>query len=65
VRRLHDIGKSGGYIFINLIPVIGRIWYIVIVGIAGEFGSNQYGLDPKGDPFDDIDDIDDIGTLEE
>nr|WP_321247474.1 DUF805 domain-containing protein [uncultured Psychroserpens sp.] len=59
VRRLHDIGKSGGYIFINLIPIIGRIWYIVLVATEGEYGANYYGPDPKGDPFDEIDDIGD------
>ena len=62
VRRLHDTGKSGGYIFINLIPIIGRIWYIVLVATEGEFGPNQYGPDPKGDDFDEIDDI---GRLEQ
>nr|WP_321224745.1 DUF805 domain-containing protein [uncultured Psychroserpens sp.] len=62
VRRLHDVGKSGGYIFINLIPVIGRIWYIVLVATEGEFGVNNYGPDPK---LDYSEDIDEIGRLEE
>ncbi|MFD2915710.1 DUF805 domain-containing protein [Psychroserpens luteus] len=62
VRRLHDIGKSGTYIFINFIPVIGRIWYIVLVATEGEYGLNNYGPDPKGEAFDEIDDI---GQLEE
>ena len=62
VRRLHDIGKSGGYVFINLIPIIGRIWYIVLVATEGEYGSNNYGPDPKGEDFDEIDDI---GYIEE
>lgn len=62
VRRLHDIGKSGTYIFINFIPVIGRIWYIVLVATEGEFGINNYGPDPK---LDYSDDIDEIGRLEE
>jgi len=62
VRRLHDTGKSGGYIFINLIPIIGRIWYVVLVATEGEFGPNQYGPDPKGEGFDEIDDI---GRLEQ
>lgn len=62
VRRLHDIGKSGGYVFINLIPVIGRIWYIVLVATEGEFGANNYGPDPK---LDYSDDIDEIGRIEE
>ncbi|WP_040278917.1 DUF805 domain-containing protein [Psychroserpens damuponensis] len=62
VRRMHDIGKSGGYVFINLIPVIGRIWYIILVATEGEFGANNYGPDPK---LDYSDDIDDIGRIDE
>ena len=62
VRRLHDIGKSGDYIFVNLIPIIGRIWYIVLVATEGEYGVNYYGPDPKGEGFDEIDDI---GSIEE
>lgn len=30
IRRMHDIGKSGWWILISLIPVIGTIWYIVL-----------------------------------
>ncbi|WP_298899991.1 DUF805 domain-containing protein [uncultured Psychroserpens sp.] len=62
VRRMHDIGKSGGYIFINFIPIIGRIWYIVLVATEGDSGDNYYGPDPKKDDFDEIDDI---GQLDE
>ncbi len=57
VRRLHDIGKSGAYIFINFIPIIGRIWYMVLMATEGEIGPNKYGTDPKRDGFEDIDDI--------
>ncbi len=59
VRRLHDTGKSGGYIFINLIPIVGRIWYLVLMCSAGDYGSNQYGPDPKNPEI--HDEIDDIG----
>ena len=34
VRRLHHVGKSGAFIFIVLIPVIGIIWLLVV--LAGE-----------------------------
>ena len=30
VRRMHDIDKGGGWIFINLLPVIGSIWFLVL-----------------------------------
>ncbi|WP_415190870.1 DUF805 domain-containing protein [Psychroserpens sp.] len=57
VRRLHDIGKSGGYIFPNFIPIISRVWYIVIVATEGEYETNNYGEDPKLDYYDELDDI--------
>ena len=31
VRRLRDMGKKWPWLFINLIPIIGSIWYIVLV----------------------------------
>ena len=30
VRRLHDIGKSGWWLLIALIPIIGTIWLLVL-----------------------------------
>jgi len=31
VRRLHDIGKKGSWIFIAFIPVVGSIWLLVLL----------------------------------
>ena len=31
VRRLRDIGKNWPWLFINLIPIIGSIWFIVLL----------------------------------
>ena len=47
VRRLHDIGKSGWWLLIALIPVIGWIWLIVLLATDGLPGSNEYGTNPK------------------
>ncbi len=47
VRRLHDIDKSGWYVLINLIPIIGFIWFIVLAVKEGTPGTNQYGINPK------------------
>jgi len=47
VRRLHDIGKSGLFILINLIPCIGWIWAIVLACTDSQPGENQYGPNPK------------------
>jgi uncharacterized membrane protein YhaH (DUF805 family) len=47
IRRLHDLGKSGWWLFISLIPLVGSIWLIVLMATAGQTGENQYGPDPK------------------
>ena len=47
IRRMHDIGKSGFWILIGLIPIIGWIWAIVLTATPGQPGPNQYGPDPK------------------
>ncbi len=47
VRRLHDIGKSGWWIFVNLTPYIGGIWLLVLTVIDSQPGDNQYGANPK------------------
>lgn len=47
VRRLHDIGKSGWWCFICLIPLIGFIWLIILFCKEGDRGANAYGEDPK------------------
>lgn len=48
VRRLHDVGKSGWFYFIVLIPLIGAIWLLVLFFTEGNQGDNEYGPDPKG-----------------
>jgi len=47
VRRLHDTGRSGWWILIVLIPVLGAIWLIVLLATDGKPGQNQYGINPK------------------
>lgn len=47
VRRLHDIGKSGWWLLISFIPLIGAIWLIILLVKEGNQGSNAYGPDPK------------------
>ncbi|WP_299060993.1 DUF805 domain-containing protein [uncultured Polaribacter sp.] len=48
VRRLHDVGKSGWYYLLILIPIIGWIWLIVLFATEGEHKPNQWGENPKG-----------------
>ena len=47
VRRFHDTGKSGWFILISLIPLIGAIWFIILMVRDSEPGENQYGANPK------------------
>lgn len=42
VRRLHDIGRSGWWILIGLIPVIGTILLIYWYAQPGSDDANQY-----------------------
>lgn len=46
VRRLHDIGKGGGWIFINFVPVIGGIWYFILMLIGSQQWENRFGPKP-------------------
>ncbi len=48
VRRLHDTNRSGWWWLINLIPIVGWIWFFVLVYcLDSQFGENQYGPNPK------------------
>ena len=47
VRRLHDIDRTGWWIFINLIPLIGTIVLLVFAVTDSTPGNNQYGPNPK------------------
>lgn len=42
VRRMHDIGKDGVWVLINLIPLIGFIWFIVLAIQDSEPGPNRF-----------------------
>jgi len=47
-RRLHDIGKSGWWFLITLIPCLGGIIFLVFMLLDSQPGSNAYGPNPKG-----------------
>src|SRR4051794_38300150 len=47
VRRLHDTGRSGWWILVALIPLIGGIVLLVFMVLDSELGANQYGPNPK------------------
>ncbi len=56
VRRLHDVDKSGWFILIAFIPLIGAIWLLVLFCTEGTPGRNQYGVNPK-EGYNEIDEI--------
>ncbi|WP_028746890.1 DUF805 domain-containing protein [Rhizobium mesoamericanum] len=43
VRRLHDIGRSGWWILVGIIPLVGWIVLLVWYLSPGTPGSNEYG----------------------
>ena len=47
-RRMHDIGKSGWWWLIGLVPVVGAIVLIVFACTDSQPGDNAYGPNPKG-----------------
>ena len=42
VRRLHDIGKEGTYIFMGLIPIVG-IFILIAAYCKPSVGDNKWG----------------------
>jgi uncharacterized membrane protein YhaH (DUF805 family) len=47
VRRLHDAGYGGQYIFLVLIPIFGIIVLCSFLIKDGDVGNNKYGTSPK------------------
>ena len=47
IRRLHDTSRSGWWILINLIPLIGAIVFFVFLVSDSTPGSNEWGPNPK------------------
>lgn len=46
IRRMHDLDKSGWWIFIVLVPVVGFLIYLYWVVQRGTVGPNRFGADP-------------------
>jgi uncharacterized membrane protein YhaH (DUF805 family) len=47
VRRMHDVSKSGWYLLMALIPLVGWIFPLIAAIKVGDTGPNSYGPDPK------------------
>jgi uncharacterized membrane protein YhaH (DUF805 family) len=46
IRRLHDVDKSGWWLLISLVPIVGFIVLLYFTVQRGTVGPNQYGEDP-------------------
>ena len=51
VRRLHDTGRSGWWLLIGCIPLLGGLVLLVFFCMDSVSGDNQYGPNPKGVSF--------------
>ena len=47
VRRLHDIGRGGGWIFLGLIPIVGNIILIIWMCLPSQPVTNRFGPVPN------------------
>ena len=43
VRRFHDLGLSGWYVLINLLPLVGRLVVLLFMIRKGNDGPNRFG----------------------
>ena len=47
IERWHDLDKSGWWVLINCIPIVGPLWRLVECGfLEGTVGPNRFGPDP-------------------
>ncbi len=53
IRRLHDTNHSALYYLVSIVPVIGNLWFFILMCTEGTCGKNDYGLDPKEVLYDD------------
>ena len=46
-KRLHDIGTSGWSMLFLGLPIVGWIFFLVLLFLPGKPGPNKYGVDPR------------------
>jgi uncharacterized membrane protein YhaH (DUF805 family) len=51
VRRLHDIDRTGWWVLISLVPLVGWIVLLVFHVQDGTPSPNRYGPDPKSTEY--------------
>nr|WP_290444133.1 DUF805 domain-containing protein [Pseudoalteromonas sp. XMcav2-N] len=50
VRRLHDIGRSGWWMLLTFVPLVGPLVLLVFNVMDSNPGENEYGPNPKEAP---------------
>lgn len=50
VRRLHDTDRSGWWLLLSLVPIVGQIGLLYFLIQEGDEGGNEYGPDPRSVP---------------
>jgi uncharacterized membrane protein YhaH (DUF805 family) len=50
VRRLHDTNRSGWWLLVTFIPIIGQLMILSFIVTDGQRGANRYGPSPKWQP---------------
>jgi len=48
IRRLHDTNRSGWWLLLFLVPIIGAIWILILYIQGSHPADNQYGPNPHG-----------------
>lgn len=48
IRRLHDTDRSGWWLLVGFIPVVGGLILLVLMVLDSTPGENRFGHNPKG-----------------
>ncbi|WP_319462380.1 DUF805 domain-containing protein [Micromonospora sp. RTP1Z1] len=51
MRRLHDTDRSGWWLLIGLVPIVGAIVLLVFFVLDSTPGTNRFGANPKERPL--------------
>ncbi len=51
IKRLHDLGKSGWYYLLGLVPLVNFFFAIYLIVWKGDTGDNRFGAPNSGSPF--------------
>ena len=54
MRRLHDTDRSGWWLLIAFVPLLGAIVLLIFFCLEGTKGPNRFGPDPLGRPDPDV-----------